>query len=337
MWRGTRQADTAGTAPKPQVTNEVEANVDEEKLAKYLLSCNINFVTGAVTGRMLSILMKSLARKSKQIDKHHRFKQEGRSEDGELYFIYVDESGDTGIEKSPTNWFALSGLVLHELRWLETLNALIDFRRFLKEKYGLKLREEIHSTEFIHRPGELARIPKYQRLLILGDVLNFEARLPGVSVLNVIVDKRNRPEGYAVFENAWTMLLQRFHNTIDNRNFPGPQNAEDKGLVLTDRTMASKLQKLLRQKRRHNPVPFKRPMSGYKDIPLVSIVEDPINRDSRDSYFIQLADVNAYFLYQRYQPNKYVLAQGARNYFVRLDPVLCKVASRSDPHGVVIG
>jgi hypothetical protein len=160
-----------------------------------------------------------------------------------LYLMYVDESGDTGTVNSPTNWFALSGLVLHELRWLKTLNALIDFRRYLRQKYGLKLREEVHATEFIHRPGDLARIPKHQRLLLLGEVLNFEAALSGVSILNVVVSKDNKPEGFQVFERAWTLLLQRFHNTIDYRNFPGPQNPEDKGIVFTDQTTAMTLQK----------------------------------------------------------------------------------------------
>lgn len=65
------------------------------------------------------------------------------------------------------------------------------------------------------------------------------------------------------------------------------------------------------------------------------MIEDPVHRDSLHSYFIQLADVNSYSLLQREQPNRYFRKKGARNYFHRLDPVLCKVASRTDPHGIV--
>ncbi|SDF02686.1 DUF3800 domain-containing protein [Sporolituus thermophilus] len=32
-----------------------------------------------------------------------------------MYFLYVDESGDTGIVDSPTRYYVLAGLVVHEL------------------------------------------------------------------------------------------------------------------------------------------------------------------------------------------------------------------------------
>jgi predicted RNase H-like HicB family nuclease len=44
-----------------------------------------------------------------------------------------------------------------------------------------------------------------------------------------------------VFENAWTCLIQRFHNTLSHRNFPGPQNPIDFGLLVSDRTDEPKL------------------------------------------------------------------------------------------------
>ncbi|MGH2600854.1 MAG: DUF3800 domain-containing protein, partial [Dehalococcoidia bacterium] len=31
--------------------------------------------------------------------------------------MYVDESGDSGLTNSPTRYFVLTGLVVHELRW----------------------------------------------------------------------------------------------------------------------------------------------------------------------------------------------------------------------------
>ncbi len=46
-----------------------------------------------------------------------------------MYLMYVDESGDIGLTGSPTRYFVLTGLVLHELRWRQTLDELIAFRR----------------------------------------------------------------------------------------------------------------------------------------------------------------------------------------------------------------
>lgn len=34
-----------------------------------------------------------------------------------MYLIYTDESGDSGMNNSPTLYFVAGGLVLHELRW----------------------------------------------------------------------------------------------------------------------------------------------------------------------------------------------------------------------------
>jgi len=251
-----------------------------------------------------------------------------------MYLLYVDESGDVGLVNSPTRYFVLSGLVLHELRWRQTLDAIVGFRRALRNSYGLKLREEIHAAHFIHKRKAVAHIRKHQRLRLLRDVLSFEASLPDVSILNVMVDKMQKRQGYDVFEKAWTALIQRFENTISHRNFPGPQNPEDFGLMVVDRTDERKLRVLLRKMRRYNPIPCASGI-GYRQLPITTLVEDPVHRDSLHSYFIQLADVNAYFLLQKHQPCRYVRKKGARNYFDRLDPILCKVASYSDPQGVV--
>lgn len=252
-----------------------------------------------------------------------------------MYFLYVDESGDTGLRAGASPKFILSGLVLHELTWHTTLDAIIAFRTDLKAKYGLKLREEIHAKDFIHSPGQLARIPKSLRLRILRDVLDFMEALPDASLLHVVIDKLGKPAGYDVFDNAWRALLQRFHNTLSFRNFPGPRNTKDFGVVVADRTDEPKLRTLTRRLRRFNPVP-NTGGGGYRQLPLQLLVEDAVHRDSQHSYFLQLVDVSAFFLYQQETPGAaYVRKKGGKNYFDRLDAVLCKVATRNDPKGIV--
>lgn len=251
-----------------------------------------------------------------------------------MYFLYVDESGDIGLGGSPTDYFCLSGFVVHELRWHQTLEEIIALRQKLKAKYGLKLREEIHAAHFIHKPGDLSRIPKSLRLQSLRDVLDFQAATADVSIINVVVDKRGKPPDFDVFSAAWETMIQRFHNTISHRNFPGPQNPQDQGILVVDQTDEPKLRLLTRRMRRYNPIPS---MYGgvARTIPITTIVEDAVHRNSQHSYFIQLADVNAYFLFQQFQPCSYVKRKGARNYFKRLGPVLCKVASRTNADGIV--
>jgi len=251
-----------------------------------------------------------------------------------MYLIYVDESGDTGLNGSPTNYFALSGFVVHELRWHETLERMIQFRKDLRARYGLKLREEIHSAEILHKPGDLRRIAKSLRLRMLRDVLDFQATLPDVNLINVIIDKANKPPNFDVFEAAWETIIQRFHNTLSYKNFPGPQNPQDKGLIIVDKTEEKRLRDLKRRMGKFNPVP-NLGGPGYRPIPVTTIVEDAVHRNSMHSFFIQMVDVNAYFLMQKYAPSKYIKKQGAKNYFDRLAPVLCTVASRTNLLGIV--
>lgn len=252
-----------------------------------------------------------------------------------MYLIYVDESGDVGHSPGSSPFFILSGMVLHELVWHDTLEAIITFRRQLRSDYGLKLREEIHCKAMIHRPDSLKRIPKSLRLQILRDVLDFIEKLPDISIIHVCTSKQNKAAQYDVFDHSWRALLQRFHNTISYKNFPGPQNPQDYGLVIADRTDEPKLRKLARQLRRYNPVPS-RIGTGPRQIPLRTIVEDAVHRDSLHSYFLQLVDVCAFFLYQRETRGcRYIRKKGGTNYFNRLDAALCRRASTSDPKGVV--
>ncbi len=251
-----------------------------------------------------------------------------------MYLLYADESGDIGRRHGSTRYLALSGFVVHELRWHQTLQAIVEFRRTLRRRYGLKLREEIHASNFIHKPADLRRIPKSLRLRLLRDVLDFEATLPDINIINILLDKDGKPPLDDFFENAWRALVQRFENTISHRNFPGPQNPQDLGLLIVDQTQEKKLRDLTRRMRIYNPIPS-RFGTGYLQLPITTLVEDAVHRNSLHSYFIQLCDVNAYFLYQKHEPAGYIRKKGARNYFDRLDPVLCKVASGSNPQGIV--
>ena len=110
-----------------------------------------------------------------------------------MYLMYADESGDIGLTGSPTRYFVLTGLVLHELRWRQTLDELIAFRRELKADFGLKLREEIHASPMLSKPGNLVRIPKHQRLEILRRYADKLASMPDLSLICVVVDKANKP------------------------------------------------------------------------------------------------------------------------------------------------
>lgn len=253
-----------------------------------------------------------------------------------MYLMYVDEAGDPGLVGSPSEIYVLEGLVVHELRWQDCLSEMVDFRRWVRQQYGVKLREELHASRLITRPGSLARIPKYQRLAIIGAFANTLARISDFNLISIVVDKTTKNAGYDVFEMAWKALVMRLENTISYRNFRGPANPDDRGIVLSDNTDNRKLLRLLSGMRRHNPVPNQPQVgSGYRNLPLASVIERPTFRDSRESYFIQACDLAAFLLYQELRPNRYMRTKGGKSYFNRLSPIFCTAASSKDPRGIV--
>ncbi len=253
-----------------------------------------------------------------------------------MYLMYVDESGDAGLTNSPTRYFVLSGLIIHELRWQTNLDILISFRNRMRRSFGLRLREEFHSSHMISSPGDLKRIKRNDRLTMIRAFSKEIPKMIDVNIINIVIDKQNKPVNFDVFEAAWNALIQRFENTISYRNFPGPTNSDERGFIFCDHTDDKKLFQMLRRMRRYNPIPHQKSYgSGFRNLPLHYIIEDPSFRDSSKSYFIQAVDLVAFLLYQRLSPNSYIIKKSAQNYFNNLKPVLCKVASSNDPDGIV--
>lgn len=249
--------------------------------------------------------------------------------------MYVDESGDCGLRNSPANFFALSGLVIHESRWRDFVAQMKTFRQTLRAVYELPIRTEIHAGHYI-KNAPVAGMAPHVRLAILRNFLDELATMNFISVTNVVVNKTNKPAGYDVFENAWRALFQRFENTLRSGNFPGSHRT-DFGLVLTDNTDGRKLQRLVRRMGVYNPIPHMAQFGpGYRNLPILRVIEDPHSKDSRDSYFIQACDVCSYFLTQKMRPNKFIHRASAQHYFNRISPILNTRASTANGFGIVM-
>jgi hypothetical protein len=251
--------------------------------------------------------------------------------------MYVDESGDSGMVNSPTRYFVLSGIVIHELRWLTYLEALVLFRKNLKSQFGLGLRDEFHAGKLVSKPGDLAKsIKPHRRVEMVRHYADALAGMQDLNVINVIVDKQGKGTGYDVFEMAWKALITRFQNTLSHSNFRGPRNTDDRGLLICDNTDNKKLIALRRRMGRHNPVPHHphynpagAPLS-YTQVLTTSLAEDPIFKNSIHSYWVQSADLTAFLAYQHIAPNKHMKKHRGQNFLKRLKPILCTAASRTD-------
>lgn len=237
-----------------------------------------------------------------------------------------------------SDYFILSGLVLHESYWTDTNVAISEFRTRIESQYGLPICTELHAGEMLGRSGKDYRdISKSNRFDILRKTLDFESTLTNLRIINVVIDKRNKEQNCKVFEKAWDALINRFENTICYGNFPCPENYPkiQNGLIIVDETDEKKLRDLIRRMRHLNLIPSQFSYNDSVRHDLRYVIEDPLHKNSRHSQLIQLSDVNSYFLLQTMHPNTTVLKHKAKNLFYKLEPILLKEASGHDKYGIV--
>jgi hypothetical protein len=58
-----------------------------------------------------------------------------------MSLMCVDESGDPRLNHSPSQYFILTGLVVHEDHWRTCQDAILLFRKKMLGAFGMRLRE----------------------------------------------------------------------------------------------------------------------------------------------------------------------------------------------------
>jgi hypothetical protein len=66
-----------------------------------------------------------------------------------MYISYFDESGDDGYPVYSSELFILTSIYLHSDVWKDNYNRLYSFRKIIKEEYGIPVKGEFHTKEFV--------------------------------------------------------------------------------------------------------------------------------------------------------------------------------------------
>lgn len=247
-----------------------------------------------------------------------------------MHIMYVDESGDPGIDKYSSPHFILSGLVISENEWKECLNRLKTFRKSLKDNYGLNQRTEIHASELIRIKSldEYRQIRKTDRINILRD---FSSQIPVIfnnaKIINICFKTADFDDTKKLQTLAWSRLIQRFDTYLK-------KTVKDKGIIVSDDTDAHIIMQQLRKMRVYNPI-TSHYSRGFYNAPVDSIIEDIFQRSSHHSYFIQTVDVIAHLLYRKEYPKGSLRKFGLEKLFARFDAILLKEAAKADEFGIV--
>jgi hypothetical protein len=216
-----------------------------------------------------------------------------------MHFAYVDDSGNSGLPaRGGSQTYTLACVLVEARRWPDVFDDLIDFRRFLKARFGIPVRTEIKANYLLHNRGphfrpnpmsERARFAVYRGFMRLQPKLGIQAfavviRKAGLALKGITVDPR---------EIAWEYLLQRLERFSTKGGIPV--------LIMHDEGEALMIRKLARKARRAGTAGSAFGTGTLKR-PARLILDDPVPRHSNQSYFIQLADLNAYAAFRHFFP-----------------------------------
>ncbi len=235
--------------------------------------------------------------------------------------VYVDDSRDEAL-------CIFSALVIPSEHWRRAFDTIKGFRRKLKVSDGIYVYKEFHATEFTRGKGQIADrvVPKGRRRQIFKDTLRLVTDLPHAQLMNAAFPHKDD-------ERAFEFLLNRINK--------GAQVDDSQALLICDDGKQEAYTKLARRMSVFNYIPSRYGLweevgASKKHIPTERIIEDPVFKDSRQSYFIQLVDFCAFAPLRYLRPTSIAERYGVDQSFLLLEPILVKEACQKDPLGLGI-
>ncbi len=291
-----------------------------------------------------------------------------------MYIAYYDEAGDDGFPKYSSRLFILSCVYLSKDDWKKTYQNILNFRKSLKEKFGLPVKYELHTKQFLlnKKPYRQYNFSDETRIEILEEFISFLATQT-IQIINVVIDKNNIPNAdYKVLKKAFTYSIQRIENTLNYANSCQRkeiyellseyiQNREDcrkiheelymtclndkKFMIITDEGRLPSMCKVAREIQKINYIPSQYQYSSYRN-EIKLLIEDPISKESKESCFIQIADFISYIvhLFMMYKlesgklPNRLpsiVTEDKVEQWMEQFKPILNLKASSTSHFGIV--
>lgn len=223
-----------------------------------------------------------------------------------MKIVYIDESGtfndsltaaEATTNRRKSLYFVLSALVVDLDDWEKVFGRFKNLRADVRRGFNIKKSEQIHAYELIGGSGVWKHI-KYRHLhstkrqrLLKYMLMNYTA-WPEISVITVIVNKlTSYPtiQPHTARIRAYENLFNRIDKTFVENRLTGENHQY---LVINDGQEDNDVIKLMRKMRAYNTVTM---TSGERlDIVIKGLVEDPLFKSSKNSYFLQCIDHIAY-------------------------------------------
>jgi len=210
-----------------------------------------------------------------------------------MHLLYYDESGDDGYPRYSSPLFALSAIYMHFSQWHSNFERMREFRRRLRVDFGLSIRTELHTKFFIlgKNPYRSLGLTEHERLEVMDLVADVVGTLE-LRIINVVVAKPNLQSSHdSVLDTALKFSVQRVENDLDPR-----RNPDARFMIITDPGRVGAMRRTTRRIQRINYIPSRFGPTPYRR-EITALIEDPLQKDSKESYFIQVADFVAFVVY----------------------------------------
>lgn len=254
-----------------------------------------------------------------------------------MYVAYVDESGDDGTSKKASKSYAVGCVMLDGTSWSSTFDQMIAYRRFVRDRFGIPVRAELKANYLLQNGGALRDRPlsELARFKLYRSLMRIQPKL-GLTTFAVVIDKSKAVKKFAtarpVSDIAWEYLLQRLERRAHKER--------TEILVVHDEGDALTIRKRARKARRAGTAGSSTGL-GVLSVPFTRLLDDPVARNSQQSYFIQLADLNAYAAFRRvYPPPRRTREIVPQTMWDELGPARfrpVRAARYGDPPGIVPG
>ena len=210
----------------------------------------------------------------------------------ETYIAYFDETGDDGITTKSSSEFVLSSIYMPSEKWQENFDKFKSFRKELKKSVDFNIIEEMHTMYFL-RDKDPYRNYWWSREQKREIIIRFAKAISSLYIksINVIIDKNLiRTENYPIMESALIYNIQKIEKD---------SNGNWKYLIVSDKGRIHTMQMTARKIRSSSFIPSD--FNLITDIPIRNLIEDIFEKDSRESYFVQICDFISCFVFLFYR------------------------------------
>ncbi|WP_082711554.1 DUF3800 domain-containing protein [Methylobacterium indicum] len=206
-----------------------------------------------------------------------------------MHLIYVDESGNTGSKRDPSQpVHMIAALIVEEaiIRPLEDAVDQIMFKHFAILKYAPGF--ELHAADLFSGNGYFKGIAPAIRIAAINDIFD-TLQAHGAEVITSAVDKMRNPSSKHPHHLAFLFLVERIEDHLKRKNALG--------LIVADenKDVEEKLIEELQQYKKQSTG------WGYRPTQINQIVDSVHFVQSKHNKLIQCVDLVAYFALKNYR------------------------------------